>query len=527
VTLSHVCRKWREVAISTSYLWSHICCRVSELNRTLVTVFLERSRNTPLDFSFVPPQSSLLCGDEFDAILVAMSFHTLRWQSVTVECRLTFILTRLLKFLNDPSLKFPCLKSLDLAILPRNPFIGPQATPSFATVSANLISLRLLQVPLFWLSTSLLLNLTHIELCFPPHKRVVSQSRYTLHLSSLCRFLASIPQLEDLSLIDAVPYFDYVATPPSSATDENVHKLVTLPRLKRIEWSYPYPTDVPLLLTFLDVPILEALDLCLEDLPTKRSLAHLSQSPDPESVWAQVLVFDALKELSVHCTDEEAVGTVLRRMEFPVLEKVEIANMNVINRQRLSLPALPRLESIFRDPRLPHLTHLTLSHFSIFGDHSKAMFGYMPALVSLSLDTCTGIEKLMKYFGLCTGSGDSGPGRRFGMRFCPRLESLSFGGCWDLEFTGLLNVVMARNVRGPDDVADQNTRARKIKPLRRQQCDNNVFTNSSTEQFVFRIVNPLEAARIRFVRVKGCSRVSENEAMSLMSHWVDDVLWAE
>jgi hypothetical protein len=150
----------------------------------------------------------------------------------------------------------------------------------------------------------------------------------------------------------------------------------------------------------------------------------------------------------------------------PALEKVAFTNIDTDARKggekTPSLPVFPRLESIFRDPRLPHLTHLTLSHFKLSVEQGRveAMLGYMPRLTSLTLDTCLGVERLMEALqeslvgtikphdpGERGGGGgrERGTRSRCGVKVCPRLEALSFWGCQDVTLNSLSAVIRSRN----------------------------------------------------------------------------------
>jgi hypothetical protein len=72
--------------------------------------------------------------------------------------------------------------------------------------------------------------------------------------------------------------------------------------------------------------------------------------------------YPLLRDLSLQCANEEATSTVLRKYTLPMLEKFELIIADVTARAGdHSLPQMPRLESTFRDPRLPYLTHLCLT----------------------------------------------------------------------------------------------------------------------------------------------------------------------
>jgi len=268
----------------------------------------------------------------------------------------------------------------------------------------------------------------------------------------------------------------------------------------------------------------------------------------------------------------------LRKFSFPALEKVAFTNVDSTVRQNpeiaAALPVFPRLESIFRDPRLPSLTHLTLSHFKISAEQGRAeaMLGYMPVLTSLSLDACSGVGRLMeglqeKVVGTIKPTASPGEGggkrRRRGVKVCPRLEALSFWGCQDVDFGALRAVVLSRNGNNSDDEADVQTGldvpkgaiqsvtredrpgkteteeakiGRKIKPLRKLRR----FGHEPGLTSVLGAVDPsanivstfiaaqesLQPANIVYLRVANCKLIEEKEASSLRDLGVGDVIWA-
>lgn len=235
-----------------------------------------------------------------------------------------------------------------------------------------------------------------------------------------------------------------------------------------------------------------------------------------------VLDFPCLRELDLQYPGEDTLASVLRRLRMPVLERAAFTEVETdpagvlvsavvsdmaqaqatlpraqgrlrsratsssgsgsgsgstsnlpthpsLSYQDHHTPAFPRLEAILFDPRLTHLTHLTLSHQRIARDaqRAEAMLGYMPVLSSLELDACTGVRWLLEGLQelvlenggrgkVNSGSTpeqaeareDSGTGVlrvRRGVKVCPRLEALSFWNCPDVDAAAVRKVVIARN----------------------------------------------------------------------------------
>lgn len=398
-----------------------------------------------------------------------------------------------------------------------------------------------------------------MDLCFPPKHiaPIESRKRYILRMSDLRQFLALMPQLRDLVLWDTIPFFDIKRLPQTNvgvaaiSINEPREALqathsIELPELRSIEWSYPYPADVYKFLGFLFAPSLERLDLFLDDLSSKRSDIALYRGYDEAEDFKayrhdpsieNVIQLDSLKELSLQCVDDDAITHVFRHLAFPILEKVEIANVGS-HRRKASLPptVFPRLESIFRDPRLPHLTHLILSHFQLDPEHVRSMLGYMPALISLSLDTCSGVGMLLENLAETSTLVDRVTNGRLPVKFCSRLESISLLAC-DGEADGLRRAVKVRNVGTDLNVlagslthispGGKVNPIRPMKKLRRRLGDPG--TRHSVSGGATSIVIPIEAgfnpARIASIRIEDCGSIAEEEALSLRELGVDDVLW--
>lgn len=336
--------------------------------------------------------------------------------------------------------------------------------------------------------------------------------RYAMRMSELRRFLSLMPQLRKLLLSDTIPVFDIDAGPaliePGEISDRHYPPggLVDLPRLHSLEWSYPHPEDVHRFLAYFSLPALTKLDVCLDGLDLGRS-DHESRKS-----LRRVVQLDALQELSVHYVDDDSLKSALRRLEFQTLSKVEIANVDPRRRTgEMPLPELPRMDSIFRDPRMPYLTHLTISHFFINAEHGRLMLGYMPALTLLSFDTCSGILQLVEALAE-TGAAQNGfavnphSAARITVKFCPRLDSISLLGC-GVAIEALRRVVVVRNTGG-NTISPWS--ARPMKPLRRPIA---IQADEASR--------PVKIACIRV------DSVTEQEANTLREIGVEDVIWSE
>ncbi|GLB41385.1 hypothetical protein LshimejAT787_0906000 [Lyophyllum shimeji] len=374
---------------------------------------------------------------------------------------------------------------------------------------------------------------------------------YQLKMSTLCRFLALTPLLEDLTMSNTIPLFDTLLPDDNLGAQPGVstRPRVQLPHLRRFEWSYPYPGEVHFFITFFDVPALEKMDIWVEE-PRRSTDWHISGHHNDLMSQASVrrdrTEHCALRDLSLQC-DGENTFHALRKFDVPFLEQLEITNADRRAREGgKPFPALPRLESILRDPRLPHLTHLTLSHFDLTRepDRCAEFFGYLPALTSLSLDSCVGARKLLETFGEVA----SGPpwllpgstGRRRRIKVCPRLEAISLWSCYDVKVMDVCAVVMARSIpKQPDEgsrkAGTKHTvvkgATRKIRPLPKSryqalEAEDRLSTHGVGEELPNAV--PLKdfnrPAKIMYVRIEDCPGISFSDTLVLKHLCVGDIV---
>ncbi|KAK0203752.1 hypothetical protein DFS33DRAFT_829049 [Desarmillaria ectypa] len=468
--LTHVCQKWRGVALTTPRLWTCISTRSTQWNSNLVALALERSCGCLLDVAL---DDHITDPSAISLHLETCNGHHKRIRSCTMHAPEFLSVQKLATTMNQ----LPCvhLRSLSLSVMTKNPIplgtiVGLSSDIKFAI---PLVHLSLTKVPLTFLSQHLLTNVVTLTMSYPPTARLM--------LTDLTSFLSFMPGLEELVLLNTsfVP-------PPS------VVQVIKLPSLRCIEWSYPREALILQLFSALEVPALQRLDLWI-DSPNPRY--HTSQPT------TNVCILPSLEELLVQCTDEDAMGSALRKFAFPVLRKLELTNAD--ERLRLEgtrsdlLPLLPRMESLFRDPRQPQLTHLTLSHYMLT-PNAEAMLGYVPALVSLSLDACTGIKGVLESL-MREAVGTEG------VKYCSKLERLSFWSCQDLEKGFLERLVRARNLAGHGTWGEERKirplpEGRRIRPLPSKRVGG---------------VAHMKPALITYLRVEDCPNVTAEEMSAL------------
>ncbi|KAF8154899.1 hypothetical protein B0H34DRAFT_542502 [Crassisporium funariophilum] len=601
VVVSQVCMKWRAIALSAPRLWSRIILQGFRRPEAAQT-YLQRSSTAPLAIDYsssLADRPSQECCQMADFIVKSQG-HFGRINHLSLQCKTALPLEYILESIDNHATTFPHLRYLCLSISNPNPSFAAafslmerDESTSKAPISRDQVTtsnglwhLKLEQFPLLNFTSGFVANLRSLELTYSPRTTHSATHDYYLKMSSLCRFLFLTPLLEELILTNTVPFFDSKFLIDDSP-DSPVFRIrnVKLDHLKSIEWTYPFACDVHRFLSMIDAPGLEKFDLWVED-PSRQTdtLAlrgyQLAASAQIYGQGQGVATYPSLRDLSLQCAGEDTIGSVLRKFSLPALEKLAVTNVdNSARKDTPQLPILPRFESIFRDPRLPGLSHLTLSYFKISPEHGRAeaMLGYMPVLTSLSLDACLGVGRLMeglqeKVVGTIKPQGPSGEGggdrQRRGVKVCPRLEALSFWGCQDVDFAGLRAVVLSRNrsthssgdecvqkgievpngathsvtrgaqdgIEGRSHKVEENQMGRKIKPLRKLRHHGHALGSSSSPDTrspstniassIIAMQEALQPALIIYLRVVDCRLIDREEVMSLRDLGVVDAVWA-
>ncbi|KAF9235081.1 hypothetical protein BU15DRAFT_65159 [Melanogaster broomeanus] len=556
VLLSHACH--RDVASMVIHFLQN-----DAMESSPVFAFLERSGNSPITFNFITPPASP--SGEQDSLAPAEE------EECTTSATIIDVLKpRFHRLSINHSVDFLNSESLDLAVSTLDPtfegtrLLTPNAIPvEFPADEVSMLKhLRLEQLPLSVVPSYLVRTIRTLELSYPLKK---PQSRrrhhFTLKMSHLIKLLRQAPQLHELSMIGVTPLWDVVGRVSTDAElSQNiidqaglmVASSFELPELKRLEWKFAYHRDIFPFMTLLILPELDRWDLLIAQCPTKRyditqfrgNHVHDQDSFIQAEPMSKVLTLRALKELNVSCQNEDALGSSLRQFIFPSLTKLDIAFVGQHLRKEPGLPALSRLESIFRDPRLPLLTHLTITNFDILAGHGRTMLGYMPNLLSLSLGACTGVNgvlgALAEAYGTHAAKTAGVYPRSCGVRVCPRLEELVLWSCADFDMENLASTVFARRLVTPDDGGEPDkdvfeaeivasaVLGRKIRPLKKmrntlqQQHAHNLgphAASGSSRSTLIPIEEALHPSRIACLHLEDCPQISETEALSL-ERWV-------
>ena len=200
ITLTHVCREWRELFMSYPSLWTRLNFDHVEKTRA----YIERSGTMPLELTVCKGSDKSYSEAAF---LLAVP-HVKRFKSITVGRtpdffrNLTDHLPSSAPFLKDLQIDFVC---------------DPAPVLDDTLFNGGLSSLRTLKLGgvvtnLPWRN---LWNLTTFELWCPPGNKVT--------ITKLLGFLEGAPCLEDITLHHSIP----------SSSDASSSRVVHLPRLKK------------------------------------------------------------------------------------------------------------------------------------------------------------------------------------------------------------------------------------------------------------------------------------------------------
>ncbi|KAH8106159.1 hypothetical protein BXZ70DRAFT_1037829 [Cristinia sonorae] len=489
VAISHVCRLWRDAAMHTSTLWTHI---MFTRNLRGVKTCLGRSKTQPLTIVRHPsnkryptlPEKQLALKSYVEA--TSSRWLNVHWISSDITMR------NIISELNRlPS--FPCLTVLDLVVDNRRLF-GPRVGSADAEFSESpdgkfptLEHLRLTQVSPSDLPPVKLPTLRTLCLHFP-HKQQAGEQRDLTHLlrmSGLCAILFRAPNLEELIIDDSIilmdirlrPYNNDAHGPPVDRGRRETHHVVSpisMDNLTRFQWDFAPARDLWRFFYFIRMPSLRQLDIVLDRsderwLQLRGGLVSAIGNIQPisELLTYPVVRFDMLEDLRVECLDTDGLSSAFRKLDFPNLRTLSLTfvELNVPMHQKYhrsyvlsSISSqLPRAESIFRDPRLPNLVSLELTNFHLDGPHTKGTLLYMPALERLSLESCTNAGEIVRALNSlnapppspCTTEGATAqqetslPGEEW---LCPNLEHLALKKCKEVDPVDLMSVICQRRL---------------------------------------------------------------------------------
>jgi len=239
ITMTHVCRGWRELLVACSSLWTRLNCKNTDKTR----IYIERSKSSPLNISLSRHSVSTYPEDAFLSVVP----HISRLKSLTIDGTVD-PLQNLTPHLSCP---IPLLRELTINLV-----CNPAPVLNNALFDGDLSSLRLLCLTgvithLPWKNMS---KLTTFILSNVPGGNIST--------TQLLDFLMNAPHLRDI-------IFDRSIPTPSNALPRRV---VSLPCLKNLTIFADH--GQPTLLNHLSIPAGASLDVEFE--------FHGNKSPLPE-----------------------------------------------------------------------------------------------------------------------------------------------------------------------------------------------------------------------------------------------------
>jgi F-box-like len=578
LSISHVCQRWRDIALSTPTLWRRIVLTPSDLSplasvRPSTQIFLERSKGIPTEVfcavlsseinrktPLIPRSISAL--RERDSYRIADShiFHAFPpLRSLHIHGHHDVIIDAL-AYLHSHSPGFPSLESLKLALVsatprdsynrlllndPERAHRNPWHTDRFPA----LLALTLHDIPLPSIALGQLPMLRDLTLALDSP---LSGCLHLLRLSYFARLLACTPRVERLAFLRAGPVFSLpldmsLQDLPRWEDDaawrgDNSRALppVPLEHLRDLEWTDVHPETLHLLLLHFPSPRLEVLDIAFAS-PSKckklAALLHPTFVHVGDSAAVQpVLDLSNLKILRANCSSGDVLRSPFLRLYFPALETLSLSNrkssLHQAGPQCLAyddldqLPQLPRLESIFRDPRMPHLTHLLLSGFAISPEQASLILGYMPCLQRLDCNFIHSVASLLSALATpapaavaCSGSGS------VGVRVCPHLRHIHLWYCDGVESATLVRLIKLRNgFASKDEITTSRDEPVGKRPIKRLPKGVHLPTASPIPWQSMGNKNERGLEKVEQVSIEGCRPMTGEEARALRQ-WGVEVQW--
>ncbi|KAK0479065.1 hypothetical protein EDD18DRAFT_1263574 [Armillaria luteobubalina] len=418
VHLSHVCSRWRNVALSTGSLWTDITITfptsIGQLSYALTC--LRRSKVYPLNLylDFRDPawdwdeHTHDFGSEDMEAVLNFLLPHANRWKCVTL---LTDTWAPMWTFLKETQhVEIPTLRSVKLSRCNAY-FVGKGETFEPAGLReplqlfggqeiGMLREVGLVGVHVDWMGSSGLRNLFDLELKYHASDVMpIFQEFRTI--------LEGCPHLKYLSIVGWGPRFDESAVLNSAATF-----IIRLSNLIRFSLGFVDMEYAIRLLEHMALPVLT--ELALEDVSRSLSLCDAESLPDAKILldWFTgdhtAILCSKLLTLELHgirCFDRDVLRKFLCR--FPAVETMHLSDADVVLLEALKPDALrpcPTLQELHcRGVDFPKLSELVGArasslnvsplkkvHVDLFGDEvvgEQESLTIRRANVELSLNT--------------------------------------------------------------------------------------------------------------------------------------------
>ncbi|KAK0438434.1 hypothetical protein EV421DRAFT_1738488 [Armillaria borealis] len=407
IHLSHVCSRWRNVALSTGSLWTDITVTFPTSIGQLSSIPLTCTWTFATPLGTGTSIHMVLGTEDMEAVLSLLLPHANRWKSVTL---LTDTWAPMWTFLKETQrVKMPTLRSVKLSRCNAY-FVGKGETfepaglrePLRLFGGQEIEMLRevgLVGVHVDWVGSPGLRNLLDLELKY--HASDVMPA-----FQEFRAILEGCPDLKHLSIVGWGPRFDDPAVSDSTTTP------IRLPNLIRFSLGFVDTEYAIRLLEHMALPVL--LELALEDVSRSLSLYDAESLPDVKVLldWFtgdhDAIPCSKLLTLElhgIHCYDSDALRRFL--CSFPAVGTMCLSDVDVVLLEALKPGALrpcPALEELrCRGVDFPKLSELVGArtsslnvssfkkvHVDLFGDEvvgEQESLTIQRANVELSLDT--------------------------------------------------------------------------------------------------------------------------------------------
>ena len=381
ITLTHVCRGWRELFISQSSLWT----RLDFMNVDKTLTYIKRSRSSPLDVVlFKNEQRSCLEG----AFVLAVP-HTRRFKSFTMTAVGTSDLQRLSKHLTLPA---PYLKELTISFACRPATVLDVTLFNGDFSSLHTLSLTGVVTHLPWKN---LWNLTTFKLRCAPDGGIT--------ITRLLDFLESLPRLRNLTLRGSIPTLSNappgrIVVPPhlkkviidANSAHSTFLNHLSIPEGAQLDQHFKFSGNKSPLPDYLPKSIknlknlfrITTVDICLDKL---RKLVRLDGPSGGLRIWGNLR--------------DKVEITPSVDLDHSILQSLGYFSLHMTRRLMITKYELPTLTEISKSPpyhillRMKNLHILTLSRCN----NLPFIFALNPGRNLSKVILCPNLEELVLY----------------------------------------------------------------------------------------------------------------------------------
>lgn len=455
-----------------------------------------------------------------------------RWRTIVIATPEPSSMVTLLRSLHESTI-FAHLSTLKLSSdLPRRGTgtFSHGLTSDLEDRFPALKHVQLVEVPISSVPIGVFRNIHTLELSNPKQ----NPNPLTRLHPSLLNVLSATKRMERLILSDFTPFLEHGVDPVGGG---NESPTIVLPLLREFVWYYPEVRMLRHFFSHVYTPHLRNADFSVK-----------CNRIAPQSTTSFAFRFPLVEELTIECDAQETLHSATREMEFPRVKHLTIQT-SIDNWSPTSALPVFRWSAIFRDLRVPYLTHLTIFRLSITLDHINGVFQYMPSLRSLTCDMCDGVATMICALsaGDCACAVGKSLHENHGLL---ELQSLTLRDCDGLRVGCLQKWISVRNGDGGSRQAAVNSiwgrpaAQRKIKPLsgkykrRLQRPDSDTpstspiegnldrFSLTHTPTAAYYIPNYLrQPSKIMLISFDNCNGITEANARELQRLGVDMVEW--